>query len=85
MYVYDDLPSNICFSSTIAHLRIRMLTFDDCLCLLDGRLCQMNTSIVTIDYCMSFARLFINNTVKKVISSFISLISNGFRSCHMLE
>ena len=46
----EDLPSTACFSSTIVHLSIKVLTFTDCLCLLDGRLNQLQTFIVEIYY-----------------------------------
>jgi hypothetical protein len=45
-----DLPSTACFSSTIVHLCIKVLTFEDCLCLLDGRINQLHTFIVEIYY-----------------------------------
>ncbi len=63
------LPSNICFSSSIVHLSIRVLFFEDCLQLLDGRLPQMNTFIVTIGWCMSHSSTTIDNTVKTIIRS----------------
>ncbi|CAF1409157.1 unnamed protein product [Adineta steineri] len=44
-----DLCSTICYCSNINHLRIRIHNFDDCLCLLDGRLSQLHTLIVKLD------------------------------------
>jgi hypothetical protein len=44
------LPSTTCFSSSIVHLRIKMQNIDDCLYLLDGRLSQLNTLIINLDY-----------------------------------
>jgi hypothetical protein len=59
----DDLPSTACFSTTIVHLSIKLLDFEDCLRLLDGRLSQLHTFIVEIYYiCPSIHGL--NNTVK---------------------
>ncbi|CAF4101248.1 unnamed protein product [Rotaria magnacalcarata] len=40
---FHGLPSNICHSSTLIDLKITVLTFDDCLLLLDGRLPQLCT------------------------------------------
>ncbi|CAF5000352.1 unnamed protein product, partial [Rotaria sp. Silwood1] len=45
-----DLPSTTCFSSNIVHLRTKMHNFDDCLRLLDGRLSQLHTFIITLNY-----------------------------------
>jgi hypothetical protein len=64
-----NLPSYVCLSSTIVHLCVKVLSFDDCLCLLDGRLCQMNTLTVIVDYFYSFSLMTIDNTVKKIISN----------------
>ncbi|CAF4682915.1 unnamed protein product, partial [Rotaria sp. Silwood2] len=44
----NSLSSNSCFSSTIVNLHINVFTFDDCQCLLDGRLSQLRTFIVSI-------------------------------------
>ncbi|CAF3173654.1 unnamed protein product [Rotaria sp. Silwood2] len=44
-----DLPSTMCYSSTLTKLRIEVNNFEDCLCLLDGRLKQLNTFIVQIN------------------------------------
>ena len=43
-----DLPSTTCYSSNIVHLNVRVRNFDDCLCLLDGRLSQLHTFIAYI-------------------------------------
>lgn len=42
------LPSNTFSSSKLTYLRINVHTLTDCLCLLDGRLKQLNTFIVGI-------------------------------------
>jgi hypothetical protein len=57
------LSSTRCYSSIVAHLRIRIHNFDDCLCLLDGRLSQLHTLIVNLDYVRD-SRIVINNEVK---------------------
>jgi hypothetical protein len=59
----DDLPSTACFSSTIVHLSIRVLGFEDCLCLLDGRLNQLHTFIVDV-YFISSSIDGLENTVR---------------------
>ena len=59
----EDLPSSACFSSTIVHLSIRLLCIEDCLCLLDGRLNQLNTLIVEI-YHIGSSKNDLNDTVK---------------------
>ncbi|CAF1599863.1 unnamed protein product [Rotaria sordida] len=41
---------NTCLSSSITNLRIKLHNFDDCLCLLDGRLNQLHTFIVKLEY-----------------------------------
>ncbi|CAF1349560.1 unnamed protein product [Rotaria sordida] len=72
-----DLPSTTCFSSNIVHLRIKMHNFDDCLCLLDGRLSQLQTFIITLDYIydmMNFMRrrpLNIRDDSLKIINNLI--------------
>jgi hypothetical protein len=58
-----DLPSTTCYSSSIVHLGIKVNNFDDCLCLLDGRLSQLHTFIVKLDY-IDASSMIINNTVK---------------------
>ena len=58
----SDLSSITCFSSSIVHLRISVDTFDDCLCLLDGRLTHLRRLVVRIsNICAS--RLAIDNRV----------------------
>ncbi|CAF1379209.1 unnamed protein product [Rotaria sordida] len=47
--VLRNLPSTTFFSSTLNKLYIDLMTYDDCLALLDGRLKQLTTLIVTID------------------------------------
>jgi hypothetical protein len=60
---FIDLPSTICNSTSIVHLNVRVRNFDDCLCLLDGRLSQLHTFIVEINHIDNTSTI-INNTVK---------------------
>jgi hypothetical protein len=55
-----------CYSSSVAHLRIRIHNFDDCLCLVDGRLSQLHTLIVKLDYVRD-SRIIINNEVNNCL------------------
>ncbi len=48
--VLNGLPSTTCFSSSIVDLRIKMNNFEDCICLLDGRLSQLHTLFLKLDY-----------------------------------
>ena len=57
-----DRPPNICFSSHLRTLFINVETFDDCLCLLDGRLQQLSTFIVRI-YSMNTNSSVVHNSV----------------------
>lgn len=43
------LSPTTCFSSSIVILRIIVNKFDDCLCLLDGRLHQLNKLYIRVD------------------------------------
>lgn len=45
-----DRPPNICFSSHLRTLSINVKIFDDCLCLLDGRLEQLYSFTVNIQF-----------------------------------
>ncbi len=47
--VLRDLPSTTFFSSTLNKLCIHVISYADCLALLDGRLKQLTTLIVFID------------------------------------
>ena len=54
-----------CSSSSITHLRINIHHFDDCLCLIDGRLSQLHTLMVKLDFVRNSTKL-INNEVKNI-------------------
>lgn len=75
----SGLSSTTCVSSSISHLRIKLHNFDDCLCLLDGRLNQLHTFIVKLEYIhdpsllrripseiIHNSSILLNNTVKKI-------------------
>ena len=46
----SDLRSTTFSSSILTHLHIAVENFDDCLCLLDGRLRKLTTLCVTVHY-----------------------------------
>ena len=50
VYSIRDTPFTTCSSSSIAHLHVKMHNFDDCLCLLDGRLSQLQTLALRLEY-----------------------------------
>jgi hypothetical protein len=60
-----------CYTSRVAHLRIRIHNFDDCLCLLDGRLTQLHTLIVKLDH-VRFSSIIINDEVNAFEMFFLS-------------
>ncbi len=57
-----DLSPTICYSSSIVHLTVKMQTFDNCFCLLDGSFSQLHTFIVSVNS-ISYTSMTINNTV----------------------
>ncbi|CAF1569744.1 unnamed protein product [Rotaria sordida] len=60
---FIDFLSPTCYPSNLIHLNVGVRNLNDCLCLLDGRLCQLQTFIVEIDYICN-ASIIINNTGK---------------------
>ncbi|CAF3640832.1 unnamed protein product [Rotaria sordida] len=60
---FIDLVSTTCYPSNIIHLNVRVRNFNDCLCLLDGRLCQLQTFIVEVDK-INTTSMTINHSVK---------------------
>ena len=46
----DNLSSTTCSSSTLTHLNIKLYNIDDCFLLLDGRLSELHTLIVKLDF-----------------------------------
>lgn len=57
------LSSQRCSSSMITDLRIRIHNFDDCLCLIDGRLSQLHKLVVNLDF-VRHSSINLNNQVK---------------------
>ncbi|CAF3504800.1 unnamed protein product [Rotaria socialis] len=53
-------PSTTFSSSILTHLYINVQTFDDCLCLLDGRLKQLTTLFVTVCCAFNYSRTIHN-------------------------
>jgi hypothetical protein len=74
----SGLPSTTCFSSSIVHLRIKMHDFGDCLCLLDGRLSQLHTFIINLDYIHNSLKTRRNSS--KIIQSSLKIIKNGVKN-----
>ena len=62
-----DLSDVACSSSNIVHLQITMHNFDDCLCLLDGRLNQLRTLILTLE-CIRDGALIRYRKAKQLIT-----------------
>ncbi|CAF1472478.1 unnamed protein product [Rotaria sordida] len=60
---FFGLVSTTCYPSNIIHLNVRVRNFNDCLCLLDGHLCQLQTFIVEVDKIITTS-MTINNSVK---------------------
>ena len=58
----SNLSSKMCVSSSLVRLRISVDTFDDCLCLLDGRLTHLSQLVVRISEIRD-SRLSIDSTV----------------------
>ncbi|CAF3314482.1 unnamed protein product [Rotaria socialis] len=69
-----DLPSTACYSSNIVELNVRVRNFDDCLCLLDGRLSQLNTFIIEIDKIQNSSKILDNKKILHNLKCF-SLIA----------
>ncbi|CAF1408422.1 unnamed protein product [Adineta steineri] len=69
-----DRPPNVCFSSNLRTLSISVDTFDDCLCLLDGRLEQLRSFTVRI-YFIIRSRMNNNNQTTLCNLKEFSLIS----------
>lgn len=61
------LPSITCYSTSLIHLSISVHIFDDCLCLLDGRLPQLRKLCVLIEK-VDTPSLPIENLVRDYIS-----------------
>jgi hypothetical protein len=76
------LSSMTCYSTSLTHLSISVKIFDDCLCLLDGRLSQLRKLYVFIIK-IHTPSLSIENLVRKYISTkilnliFLNLIAEN--------
>ncbi|CAF3929593.1 unnamed protein product [Adineta steineri] len=68
------VPSTTCYSSSIVHLRIRMQNIDDCIYLLNGRLSQLYTMIVNLDYIHD--PVLIRSRPQKIIRNSSKLMNN---------
>lgn len=55
-----DLPSTTFSSSALTYLRIDVASLDDCLGLLDGRIKQLTTLIIRIDYLENYSSVIHN-------------------------
>jgi hypothetical protein len=55
-----NLPSTTFSSPILTHLYINVLYFEDCLCLLDGRLKQLTTLFVTVHFELESSRIIHN-------------------------
>ncbi|CAF3800603.1 unnamed protein product [Rotaria sordida] len=75
-----DLPFTVFYSSKIVELNVRVRNFDDCLCLLDGRLCQLHTFIVKIDKIQNSSKTLDNKKILYNLKCFslISSQTNGY-------
>jgi hypothetical protein len=60
---FIDSVSKTHYPSNIIHLNVRVRNFSDCLALLDGRLCQLQTFIVKVDKIITTS-MTMNNTVR---------------------
>ena len=72
------LSFRTCFSLSIVHLRIKMQNIDDCLYLLDGRLSQLHTLIVNLDYIHDPVN--IRRRSQKIITHSWKLMNNVVRN-----
>jgi hypothetical protein len=84
-----DLTSTRCYSSSIVHLRIKMQNIDDCLYLLDGRLSQLHTLIINLDYIHDPVLLRLRSSkiiryslkiMNNLVNNYIRLEKNSFIS-----
>jgi hypothetical protein len=48
-------PLTSCTSSTLIKLKVNAATFDDCLCILDGRLKCLSTLIIHVDHILLYS------------------------------
>jgi hypothetical protein len=77
------LSSTTCCSSSIVHLRIKMQNIDDCLYLLDGRLSQLHTLIISLDYILD--PVLIRARSSKIIRHSLKIMNNLVNNYIRLE
>ena len=65
----SGLPPTLCFSFNLINLSITIKTFDDCLCLLDGRFLQLKKLCVVIVK-INTPLLSIENLVRKSMNMY---------------
>jgi hypothetical protein len=76
----NGLPSTTWSSSTLVDLRIKMNNFQDCLCLLDGRLTQLHTLYLSLDYIYN-SKLIRAGLFRRIDDS-SKIIENSVRNIH---
>lgn len=64
-----EVPSTICWSSTVTHLDLKLATFDPCLSLLNGRLTQLHTLNARVRRVDGTTTAAASNTVTNFFSS----------------
>ncbi|CAF3072268.1 unnamed protein product [Rotaria sp. Silwood2] len=69
-----SLPSTTCCSSSIVHLRIKMHNIDDCLYLLDGRLSQLHTLIIILNFIHDPVQIRLRS--QKIIRRSLKIMNN---------
>ena len=72
-----NLSFDRCCSSLITRLHIRMFSFHDCLCLMDGRFSELTTLTLDVDY-IRYWTLDNNNQVKHLGGT----IDNRYFDCY---
>ncbi len=68
---FFHVPSNTCYSSQIRFLYVNVSLFDDCLCLLDGRLNQLSSLTIYIKSIERFSIITTNMVNKMNLKFFI--------------
>jgi hypothetical protein len=69
-------------SSSIVHLRIKMHNINDCIYLLDGRLSQLHTLIVDLDYIHDVIKI---HQSPQIIHRSLTIMNNAVRELHTIE
>ncbi|CAF2418395.1 unnamed protein product [Rotaria sp. Silwood2] len=85
LLLYNRLP-NTCFSSNLRTLFVNVATFDDCLCLLDGRLSQLSSFTVNISSIKRSSTITNNRNVLPNLTEFSLFcysLTNAY-DCHIV-